>query len=90
MKNKNLVKKELKEAKVFLFGSIVAKKTEPGSDIDILVVATEFESPEKRSEIYCKIQKKIGFLSPFEIHLISPKDFKEWYSLFIKQKVEVK
>lgn len=26
IKNKNLVKKELKEAKVFLFGSIVAKK----------------------------------------------------------------
>jgi predicted nucleotidyltransferase len=66
------------------------KKSEPGSDIDVLIVASQFENPLKRSKFYLKVNQKIGFLSPFEIHLITPKEYKEWYQYFIKEKIEIK
>jgi len=36
-----------------------------------------------------KIWKKIGFFSPFEIHLITPEEYKNWYQYFIKEKIEI-
>jgi len=89
-KIKKLVEKELGEGKVFLFGSVAKGEAEPGSDIDVLIVSPKFEDVEKRSEFYLKVNQKIGFLSPFEIHLITPKEYKEWYSHFIKEKIEIK
>jgi uncharacterized protein len=89
-KIKKLLEKELGEGKVFLFGSVVKREAEPGSDIDVLIVASQFEDPLKRSEFYLKVNRKVGFLSPFEIHLITPKEYKEWYQYFIKEKIEIK
>ncbi len=89
-KIKKIVEKELGDGKVFLFGSVVRGEEEPGSDIDVLIVSPQFEDLAKRSEFYLKVHKKIGFLSPFEIHLITPKEYKEWYQYFIKEKIEVK
>lgn len=36
-----------------------------------------------------KILEKIGVESLFEINLITPEEYKTWYSHFIKEKVEI-
>lgn len=88
------IKKEaerlLGEVQVFVFGSILRQsKTEIPRDVDIMVISPVFRDRTKKSEIKVKIWRKIGVGSPFEIHLISPEDFRDWYSLFIKEKIEI-
>lgn len=86
---KRVAKKELKEVKVYVFGSIVKNTNLPSSDIDILIVSKNM--PKKisdRSRIKAKIWKEIGIFSPFEIHLVNEEEFK-WYEKSIDKKVMV-
>lgn len=87
------IKKEAKrilgEVKVFLFGSIIKKQAGPRSDIDVLIISPNLKMTEKKTEVRVKILKKIGFGSPFEIHLITPEEYENWYKNFIKEKVAV-
>ena len=85
---KNVAEKLLGEVKVYLFGSILRKKELP-RDIDILIISPKLDSSEKKSKTREKILKKIGFGAPFEIHLITPEEYQNWYKFFIKEKVEV-
>jgi len=71
--------------KIFVFGSIL-KKNEIPNDIDILIISPKLKTSKQKNKVRMAIQKKIGTSSPFEIHLISSKDFRDWYSLFIKDK----
>lgn len=91
----NLIKefflKELGEkTRVFIFGSYLTEKFGPNSDIDILVITDkdEINSIEK-TELILKIKKLIGFVNPFEFHIITQKEYNEWYSNFIKEKREI-
>lgn len=87
------IKKEtdilLKETRVFIFGSIL-KRNEIPRDIDILIVSPKLKTTAQKSKIRAKIWEKIGFSAPFEIHLITPEEYKNWYSHFIKEKIEIK
>lgn len=86
---KRIAEKELKDLKVFVFGSIVEGKSLPTSDIDILIVSKNMPKKiSERSKIKAKIRKKIGLFSPFELHLINEEEF-EWYKCFIKKKIAV-
>ena len=87
------IKKEAEQllgrVKVIIFGSIL-KKNEIPNDIDILIISSKLKTSEQKNKIRIAIQKKIGTSSPFEIHLITPEDFRDWYSYFIKdEKVEI-
>ena len=84
-KIKKEAEKLLGEVKVFVFGSIL-KKDEIPRDIDILIVSPKLKTFEKKSEIRAKLFKKFTFLPPFEIHLITPKDYQDWYQHFIDKK----
>lgn len=76
--------------RVFVFGSILRQsKNEIPRDIDILIISPVFRDRTKKSAIKVKIWQGIGIDSPFEIHLISPEDFDNWYRLFIKEKIEI-
>jgi len=88
-KIKKEAEKYLGEVQVFVFGSIL-KKNELPRDIDILIISPKLQSAERKSEIWVKIQEKIGWQTPFEIHLICPKEYREWYRFFIKEKLEIK
>jgi predicted nucleotidyltransferase len=86
---KKIARKELKDVKVFVFGSIVKKSFLPSSDIDLLIVsknAPKFMSD--RAKIQAKILEKIGVFSPFEIHIVNKGEFK-WYEKFIDKKIAV-
>lgn len=88
-----LIRKEsqkfLGEVKVFIFGSVL-KKEETPQDIDILIISSKFTDVAKKSELRVKLWQKIGFNSPFEIHLITPAEYQDWYRFFIKEKKEIK
>ena len=79
-----------KDVKIYLFGSYLTDKFNVRSDIDILVIAKEFESWKIRSKISVDMNQKLGGYNPFEIHHITPEDYQNWYGKFIKQKKEVK
>lgn len=86
---KKIAKKELKDVKVFVFGSVVKKEHTPASDIDLLIVSKNMPKRMKdRAEIQAKILKKIGIFSPFEIHMVNEREFK-WYERFIDKKIAV-
>jgi len=59
---KEEVKKVLKDAKVFIFGSILKGKFNPASDIDVLIVSKSLDF-SKKSLVKSLLYKKIGFFS---------------------------
>lgn len=87
-----LIKKEaervLGKVKVLVFGSILRKDEVP-QDIDVLIVSPRFKKTSQKSKVQTAIWKKVGFLSPFEFHFVTPEDYKSWYRYFIKEKIEV-
>lgn len=85
---KKIGKKELGKVKVIVFGSVLRKDEIP-EDIDILVISEKFKDYKKRREFLIKMWKKFGSFAPFEFHLITPRDYREWYKNFIKEKIEI-
>ncbi|MCW7079503.1 MAG: nucleotidyltransferase domain-containing protein [Candidatus Methanospirare jalkutatii] len=73
--------KEAVKGEVIVFGSVVEGKHTMASDIDLLVV---LDSIERRDEILMKINEVLGEFHPFQIHLVTRKEF-EWYKRFIKK-----
>jgi len=85
---KKVAQEFLDEVKVFVFGSILRKNEIP-KDIDILIISPKLKDPEQKTKLKVKIWQKIGLFSPFEIHLITPEQYKDWYQYFIKEKIEI-
>lgn len=76
------------EVRVYLFGS--ALKTNSPRDIDIALVSELMpEGQIERARIEAKLRERIGFIAPFEFHLLTPREF-EWYLRFIDKKIEIK
>jgi len=88
-KIKKEVENTLGKTKVFIFGSILGKKEIP-QDIDLLIISPKLKEIKSKGEIIAKIWKKIGFYNPFEIHLITPEEYQNWYKFFLKKKIKVK
>lgn len=42
-----------------------------------------------KSTILVELKRLIGFVNPFELHIISEEEYKDWYSHFIKEKREI-
>ena len=86
-KIKEIANESLGEARVLLFGSIVKNEWKPDSDIDILIISKNLpESFEERAKMRTNIKSKIDPFSPFQIHLSTPEEFKNWYKNFLKNK----
>ena len=59
------------------------------ADIDVLIISDDVpQKLDKRRKILNKINKTLGYLHPFELHLITKKGFK-WYEKFIKDHVMI-
>ncbi len=87
---KNMLQKRLPDIRVLIFGSVVRSDYQPGSDIDILVISSAI--PQGLfAQAEMKLQIKNQFPdAPFEIHLVSPQEYENWYKKFIKDEfVEV-
>lgn len=87
-----LIKEAKKEEKYFKNSKRYAKmikKDEVAKDIDILIVSPKLKNSLEKSKVKAQIWKKLKFFSPFEIHLATPEEYKNWYSHFIEEKIEI-
>ncbi|MCX7705814.1 MAG: nucleotidyltransferase domain-containing protein [bacterium] len=80
------IKKEagriLRNVRVIVFGSVVKKNHTPLSDIDVLIICDELpDNWEERRMLRAKIKPPF---SPFQIHLVTDKEFLNSYKNFIK------
>lgn len=71
------------ECKVILFGSVARGNYRLDSDVDVLVIVPNIKDEWDRSKISVKLHKAINAWDPFEIHVITPEEYKNWYSKFI-------
>lgn len=88
-KIKEAVKARDAEARVILFGSVVKGGMKPDSDVDVLVITRLAESVEERLRLRVEIARSIGVSTPFEIHIVTPKEYAEWYEKRIGKHVEL-
>lgn len=88
-----IIKKEaeklLGKVRVLVFGSILRKDEVP-QDIDILIISQKLKTTAQKGKIRTKLWQRLGFSFPFEIHLITPEEYRDWYSHFIEEKIEIK
>ncbi len=74
------------ELKVIVFGSVVRGDFTPNSDIDVLIISDNLpESYEERVKIKVALKSSMERLNPFQLHLVTPKEFDEYYKPFIKK-----
>jgi len=81
---KNMLQKSFPDVRVLIFGSAMRGDYQPNSDIDILVISSAI--PKElftQAEIKLKIKNQFPD-APFEMHLITPKEYGNWYKKFIK------
>jgi hypothetical protein len=75
---------ELGDASVRFFGSVLTKTFDAESDVDVLVVSSHTPPRlDARSRLIAELRSRIGFASPFEIHLITEEEYEDWYKNFI-------
>ena len=77
------------EARVILFGSAAKGLLKPSSDIDVLVVTSLAEDLHSRVKLRIKVKEALGHVTPIELHVVTPREFQEWYSRFLDVYVEV-
>lgn len=85
---KEVIKEYYKDARIFVFGSVVRGEYTASSDIDILVVSDEVNR-ESAARLKANILRKIGMAIPIEIHVTTRKGLDAWYLRFIDKLVEV-
>ncbi len=89
-----LIKKRAKEilgleTRVYLFGSFLRNNFSPKSDIDILVVSPKAPTdPSEIAKVKIQLVKDFEIGHPFEIHIITPEKFENWYKKFIKNDIK--
>lgn len=87
------VKEIDKECRVILFGSVVRGNYRIDSDVDVLVIVNKkLDDAIERSKIRVKIFDYLGGLeySPIELHVITPKEYEDWYKHFLDVYEEIK
>ena len=72
-----------RNCRVVLFGSVARGDFRVDSDVDVLIITELAEDIWKRAEIALKIQERLGFGDPIELHIVTPKIYEEWYKKLI-------
>ncbi|MGC8974904.1 MAG: nucleotidyltransferase domain-containing protein [Thermoprotei archaeon] len=85
---KNICKEFDQRCRLLVFGSYVRGNITPDSDIDVLLITNLAASPSHRGRLLATIARKIGLETPFEIHVVTEEEYREWYSRFINNYIE--
>ena len=81
---KEIVKREIRDAEIYLYGSVVEGEYSVGlSDIDVAIVSDAFKDRDRKLEFFGKITKEF-FDSPFEFHVLTRKEW-EFYKRFVRK-----
>jgi hypothetical protein len=74
---------DLPDVEVLVFGSVLDGAYTMASDIDILVISDGIpRGLNERAKILTKINEALGYLHPFELHLVTKRE-SEWYKKII-------
>ena len=85
-KVKSMVRESWKDARVYVFGSVIEGKYTAGSDIDIIVVVdcvTRDEAIRMKASVIKSIE------APIELHIATKEEYENWYCRFIDRVEEV-
>jgi predicted nucleotidyltransferase len=77
------------KCRVIVFGSYIRGDMKPDSDIDVLVITDNARDAQYRGKLYVAIARDIGLITPFEIHIITSKEYEDWYKKFIDVQQEI-
>jgi predicted nucleotidyltransferase len=88
---KSRAKEILGDCRVMVFGSVLKDDYHPVlSDIDVLIISSKAPADSgQKAKIKVKLLSNFETGNPFEIHIISPDDYENWHSKFIKEKREI-
>jgi predicted nucleotidyltransferase len=74
-----------KDVRVLVFGSAVKGSWGPNSDIDVLIISDKLkENWIENMPTKLAIKKAAGSFSPFQVHLATPEEYRNWWKRFIK------
>jgi predicted nucleotidyltransferase len=76
-------------AEVYLFGSYAEGAARPDSDVDVLIVTELAAVEEARARLRMEIDDALGRPNPFELHMVTPAQYREWYARFIRRQVKI-
>ncbi len=85
---KAVVRKRDQLAKIILFGSYIKGDMKPDSDIDVLVITELAKNVDERVKLRMEVKRRIGELTPFEIHIVTGAEYENWYRKFIDKYLE--
>jgi len=88
-KIKRIAQKHDPHAKIILFGSTARGEQKPDSDIDILIITGQAENTRERLKLRLEIAAEIGENTPFQIHIVTPLEYQNWYRKFIDKHTEI-
>jgi len=77
------------KARVILFGSTIKGTAKPDSDIDLLIITKLANNTNNRIKLRVEIAKQIDDNTPFQIHIITPQEYNNWYKKFINKHIEI-
>ncbi len=80
---KDICREYDRECRVLVFGSFVKGGMRVDSDVDVLIITKLAEDPLFRGRLFKRIVTEVGFDNPFEIHIITEKEYLETYKKFI-------
>ncbi|HWP31855.1 MAG TPA: nucleotidyltransferase domain-containing protein [Fimbriimonadales bacterium] len=86
---KKIAESLLGSVEVMVFGSVVKGKAGPNSDIDILILSKNMPKDYREQlKIKAQIRSHFPMLVPLQLHLVTPEEYEQWYSRFIKEDYE--
>jgi len=77
-----------KDAKIYVFGSVLKGRFTAASDIDLLIVCNEIDTDEAEN-LKVGILRSVGYTLPIQLHVTTTTKFKEWYLKFIDKIEEI-
>ena len=86
---KEICRKIDPNCKLIVFGSYVRGSMRADSDVDILLIMDRAYNASYRGQVRATIAREIGLITPLEIHIITTKEYEEWYRKFIDVYLEL-
>ncbi len=77
------------DCRVVVFGSFVKGTMRSDSDIDVLVITELAGDPLLRGKIFREVVNEVGIDNPFELHIITGREYEEVYRKLIDVYQEV-
>lgn len=79
-----IIEADLKDANIYLFGSVLEDNIVASSDVDIIIECEVPKNHMKRAEIVANIEEKTGLplYHPFQFHLLTIEELNKWKSIY--------